>query len=106
MSTFYEIIIIIISLDYFRADDAVVKLSGTIVPLVTLRQPLSINLKTEYFNKGIWNPGMLNFAHFDICEEIKRNDRSWSSLYDPFKKCPPTTNVSIYKLLTESHQLY
>lgn len=77
----------------FRADDDVVKLSGKVVPLISLRQPLSISIKTEYFTKGSWQPGVLNFAHYDICEEIKRKDRSWSSMYEPFTKCPPNKNV-------------
>lgn len=92
----YKIILIVFSFDYNRASDDVVKLSGAVVPLLTFRQPLSISIKTEYFNKGSWNPGMLNFAHFDICEELKRDDRSWSSMYAPFKKCPPIKNVGFF----------
>lgn len=77
-----------------QADDEVVKLSGSVLPLITLRQPLSITATTEYFDKGSWKSGMANFAHINICEELKRTDRSWSSMYAPFKKCPPTKGVS------------
>lgn len=82
----------VVSLIY-RADDDVVKLSGKIVPLISLRVPLSIKIHTEYFNLGIWKPGVLNYAHYDICEEMKKKDRPWSSLYVPFKECPPNKNV-------------
>lgn len=66
------------------------------MPLVTFRQPLAISLKTEYFSKGSWKQGTLNFAHFDICEEVKRKDRPWSNMYDPFQKCPPTKDVGYF----------